>query len=229
MPETVEVLFEKRRGCGYRQPGGLYAFQGGFTDTACCLLPQLVDSCASCGAGIKPARGWTWVKPEAILDSPFCEIAEFREQSKERFPFSDRCPARFLAHGFDPATGLKLEGKVGLLWIGAEHYALPSLFVHEARTMGISRRLTQIPRDFTVDRDWILLGHRKAAGSPPEYHPGIFMLWKPKELQYVLKPTDTAEDVRRMLRRGIRPVIVEPWNDRGDGWEEKRTFRVVPE
>ena len=50
--------------------------------------------------------------------------------------------------------------------------------MREASKMGVSRRITAVPRDFVVGETWVLLGHRKAiekacseCGDLPEgYH-----------------------------------------------------------
>lgn len=228
--ETVQVLYERRRGCGWRKGGGTYAFGGGFNMDSCCLLPAEVHVCPTCNQGIKPSLGWSWIKPEAVLETPTgCEIDASVQKMYKSWP---ACPARHLAAGRDPKSGAPLERRCGLLWIGTEHYASPSDFIIEARRMGISRRLPTAPRGFKAGEDWVLLGHRKAIGRHPDYRPGIFLVWQPKELQYVLPKDATAEQVRDLRKRGLVPVIVEelhsgdedPTNDGA-----KQIFRVVPE
>lgn len=54
-----------------------------------------------------------------------------------------------------------LSARCGLLWIGEEFYT-PDRFVEEARTMGISRRIARVPREFKLGETWVMLGHRHA-------------------------------------------------------------------
>jgi hypothetical protein len=62
----VKLSHEKPRGCGRRKPGGLYLVAPG-DGAPCCKLPIKLDVCPTCHAGIKPARGWTWVDGDALL------------------------------------------------------------------------------------------------------------------------------------------------------------------
>jgi len=63
MPKTVK---DKIRGCGWRKPGGLYLKSSSMFST-CGKLPLEIEVCSCCGAGIKPARGWTW-NENALID-----------------------------------------------------------------------------------------------------------------------------------------------------------------
>jgi hypothetical protein len=51
--------------------------------------------------------------------------------------------------------------KAGLLWIGEEFYKTPEDFNREAGEMGISRRITSIPRGYEIGKTWVFLAHRK--------------------------------------------------------------------
>ena len=63
---NIETRYDKRRGCGFRQPGGTYLISQGVA-RSCGLLPVPLDKCPTCGGGIKPSRGWTWIDFEALV------------------------------------------------------------------------------------------------------------------------------------------------------------------
>jgi hypothetical protein len=57
---AIQTRTEGARGCGYRKPGGLYLVSGELSEP-CPLLPFETSVCPTCGEGIRPARGFTWV------------------------------------------------------------------------------------------------------------------------------------------------------------------------
>lgn len=211
---NVPVKIEGRRGCGYRKPGGLYLVSGVLSDP-CPLLPIETKTCPTCGEGIKPARGYTWIDWDALLD-PHPHGGEL---------YNLLCP---LSH---QAEQLGMEdGKAGLIWIGEQFYPTPQSFTAEAAQMGVSRRISALPRGFQIGTTWVLLGHRKALtqacsecgdepGGDPEcpvcegsgfqHVPGIISAFRPTAVEYVVRGDEPVEELEAMTRRGITPVRVE--------------------
>jgi len=187
---NISVRYESKRGCGYRKEGGLYLVAGGLTDS-CQKLPIPLGVCPCCHAGIKPSRGWTWVSKRLIEDAP-CR--------------KEGCTG---CHPFDGSVD-----KFGLLWVGEKFYGSPYDFNKEALRMGISRRIAAVPKDFVVGETWVLLAHRKCILKDEEYTPGIFCVFKPSTIEYIVKDDDTEEKLQSMEKRGITLVHVIP--------EEKR-------
>lgn len=193
----IETRRERKRGCGFRKPGGLYLVTDG-PGLPCVLLPIPLTSCPTCGAGIKPARGWTWVQPDALLGAYYAE-------HNDRF-----CPLR--------GPG-QLGETCGLLWIGESFYPTPEDFMREAAVQGISRRIQAVPKGFELGQ-WVMLGHRRAvtwpahAGEPPvEKSPGIFQLFRPARIEYVVRGDETPEELEAKEKRHITLVKVEPIED----------------
>src|SRR5256885_1602330 len=62
----MRVSVEGARGCGYRKEGGLYLVSGELSEP-CPLLPFETSVCPTCGEGVKPARGFTWVDGEKFI------------------------------------------------------------------------------------------------------------------------------------------------------------------
>ena len=74
---------------------------------------------------------------------------------------------------------------------------------------GISRRISQVPRDFNLLTTWVWLAHRRAiphAQGPSTA--GVFRAFKPERVEYVLKGDETDEQIDDLLSRGLSPVKV---------------------
>jgi hypothetical protein len=202
----IETRIDRKRGCGWRQPGGLYLVADG-PASPCGRLPIPLSTCPTCGHGIAPARGWTWVDGTALIAPHPCDP-----------PAGASCTAHcplFL----DP-------GKVGLLWIGEQYYPTPRDFLDEADRLGISRRIPRLPAGFKLGRTWVWLVHRKAiprrcewclgqsakcshcGGRGRAHSAGVFRAFRPTAVEYVVRDTETEEELDRLVARGITPVRV---------------------
>ena len=223
----MRVLHEGARGCGYRQPGGLYlcSDQPG---QACGLLPVPTTVCPCCGAGIRPARGWTWVDPDLLLP---------HHDDPAAVPPHPGCPLDTVGL----ITSAEGTSQAGLIWIGQAYYPTPGAWLDEGHRLGFSRRIAALPRGYVPGSTWVLVGHRKALrhgylartpgdpdGQPqlyasvqaaldagataaePHYVPGIFHLWRPSRCEYVVRGTEDELALARLERRGIEPVQVVP-------------------
>ena len=198
---NIPISHEGRRGCGYRKVGGIY-LRGIFLSKPCGRLPIALTTCPSCGRGIRPSRGWTWVEPTELLRAT--------EEEKCGTPaLCNKCP---IGKGIEDMLG----GQAGLIWIGEKHYPTPQAFIKESRAMGISRRLNSVPRDFILGETWVLLAHRLAIHAPleigkePEWTPGIFQIFKPTSLEIVCDGNESDETIESYKKRDLTPVIVRP-------------------
>jgi len=181
---NIETRVESKRGCGFRKGGGKYLVSGG-SFRHCDLFPLELTVCPACHAGIHPTRGWTWIDPKPLLQGRTC--------SDILCPFNEP-PER-----------------VGLLWIGEKFYATPDAFMKEAAELGISRRLHQIPRDFKVGETWAWLAHRKAITNlNGTFTAGVFQAFRPDRIEYVVKDTETPEELESLEKRGFTLVRVIP-------------------
>lgn len=189
MSATIRTVVEGPRGCGYRHPGGLYLMAGAPSEP-CPKLPINLTVCPTCGGGIKPARSWTWVDGDLLTDPG--------PHGNDRH--STACP---LTDGVGPA---------GLIWVGEGFYPTPGAFLTEAAKLGISRRITTVPRDLEIGKTWVLLAHRRVlppAHAGGEKRPGIFSLFRPTRIEYVIRGNETDEELERLVARGIEPVRVK--------------------
>jgi hypothetical protein len=110
---NIITVVEKKRGCGYREPGGLYLRTFGM-GRLCGALPIELTVCPTCHQGIKPARGWTWINIAALVEKRGCHM--------------DSC-------GDCPIADAMIQ-TAGLIWVGEKFYKSPFHFNQEARTWG---------------------------------------------------------------------------------------------
>lgn len=210
---TVHTSIEGARGCGYRKGGGVYLVSSGLSEP-CPKLPIELHICPTCNQGIKQTRGFSWILPDPLLDpgphgSPEHDLV---------CPLGGEYTATYWSHG----------ERAGLIWIGAAFYPTPQAFMEEARRMGVSRRISQVPRDLKIGETWIALAHPKAvpgecehgapAGHPcancphyksaGEWRAGVVTFFCPQALEYVVKGDETDEELAALEGRGFRLVRV---------------------
>lgn len=195
---NIETRHETERGCGYRKPGGLYIVSGGEAVTVDCL-PIPLHVCPTCNQGVKPTRSFQWIEPKVLLSETLkCDRCHMY-----------RCPIKEA-----------LQGTQGLMWIGSKFYT-PQSFMQEAKQVGISKRIPAVPKDFKLGKHWIYLGHREAittgkAAATFDLNantPGIFTIFKPTAIEYVVRPDDQQlrpEALGAKAKRGITLVDVVP-------------------
>lgn len=197
---NIRDVVESKRGCGYRVPGGLYLVTSGL-GRVCGALPIELTVCPTCHHGIKPSRGWTWINIATLVEQRGCD-----RQEKEGEEGCGDCPI----------ADAKIQ-MAGLLWVGEKFYSTPDEFSKEAARMGISRRISMVPRGFRVGETWVALAHRKAfpttfdlkPGEEIEWHSAIFHLFRPARIEYVVKGDETDEELESLEKRGISLVRVK--------------------
>lgn len=204
----MRTIIEGQRGCGWRKEGGLYLMADGVGVT-CEKLPIVCEVCPTCGGGVKPTRGWTWVNPTKLAEGKQCKKT-----------YCNQC-----------AFGGKVE-RAGLLWIGRAFYETPQAWLAEVSAVGVSRRIRYLPKGFVAGETWVVVAHRQtgipcgcavdAEGKKRKPRPAckeckgggmvhgkaIFHGFKPSRVEYVVKGDETAEQLERMEKRGIEPVKV---------------------
>lgn len=224
MSIDVPTLKEGPRGCGYRKGGGMYLVSSGLGEP-CERLPLPVEVCPTCGHGVKPARGFAWLNGEDFFAPAHIEHGGATHDKRcplgTRPSVDGKAPNIVADRIIAEATGFddKDLSRMGLLWIGEKFYATVAHFTEEAARMGVSRRISQLPRDFEPGKTWVGLGHRKAISRITEnkelgkaevvFTPGIFRIFRPQRVEYVLKGTETEEEIEALVRRGLTPVMVE--------------------
>jgi len=222
---NIRVSHEGKRGCGYRKEGGLYLVLPEFKGQACGKLPLTLDRCPCCGAGVKFARGWTWINGKLLFEKVVCCIAGDVEH-------------RFCVLADPPE-------KMGLIWIGEKFYKTTDDWLNEGRDMGVSRRIQAIPHGFEVGKTWVCVAHvdaipgaymidekdqkqilcdheanakgtacKKCKAKKEKGKGAIFQVFKPSAIEYVVKGTETEEELTKLEERGISLVKVVKIEDK---------------
>src|SRR5262245_624211 len=192
------MAVEARRGCGYRKVGGLYLVGEG-AGMPCCKMPIVLHVCPTCNHGIKQTRGWSWIDPRPWLGDKKCRAFPS--------PVQGDCPLSM------PET---LGDKVGLIWIGEKFYPKWDDFAREAQFMGISRRITAIPRGFKVGESWVFIAHPKVVRQlnsetgEEEMLPAVFRIFRPSRIEKIITQSmsENEELMAELADKGITPVIV---------------------
>jgi hypothetical protein len=203
---SIRVSYESERGCGYRKKGGLYLV-GGKLEQPCGKLPLPLHVCPTCGAGVKPTRGWQWIKPRALFSDAVCAFASMEVAAPLALAGKSACRAC--------VVGDCMPETAGLLWVGGAYYDTADAFSREAQAMGISRRIPALPKGFEPGKTVVYLAHRKVAfrvkaGVPTTLdQPAVFAAFIPRVVEYVVKGDETEEELDRLEKRGIELVDVK--------------------
>lgn len=158
---------EAERGCGFRRVGGMYLTGMGLS-VPCDRLPLNIESCPTCGAGLKVTRvpmrvDYKTMYGNHIKTTPtkgYPSTKTYIENGKvHEAPLVDllTCDEFLVCPICNPDL---MKGAVYLLGVGREY--TPQSFVAEALKLGVSKRIWAIPRDFKVGESWVLLTHRDA-------------------------------------------------------------------
>lgn len=258
---TVITKQERERGCGFRKGGGIYLVSDG-PGRSCGRMPLPLHVCPTCSQGIKPARGFTWIDSKPILTAaPPCRFhVEHHSMEVVDVVYEDgsrtmRVPGPLKVMPGPECHGCPMgnvpteaESRVGLMWVGGKYYPSPTDFVREAKEMGLSKRIAQIPKELVVGQTWIWLAHRETipamhsdecitvralsdyqfmvelrhAGQPIECDcdaaptPGVFHAFVPTRVEYIVKGTETEDELDALERRGLTLVKVERIGENGE-------------
>ena len=196
---NIKTVYENKRGCGFRKPGGIYLRTDGLSKE-CGLLPVPLETCSRCGGGIKPSRGFTWIDADLAIGSGDCKTYKSNPD-----------------HCMDCKINT-ISGRCGLIWIGEKYYPSPQKFLNECKSMGLSRRIKTVPNGFKVGTTPIFVAHRKVILRNTEgqthiegdFIPGIFQMFIPDRIEYVVKGTETEDELNNLVKRGFDLVDVKP-------------------
>jgi hypothetical protein len=214
--DDVPVLFESKRGCGFRKAGGLYLVAPELSQP-CGKLPIVLRRCPVCSEGISFSRAPKWVEPGKLIYEGDCA-----------FGLGTRgcglCPI---------ANPERLGEKALLIWVGEKHYATPQAFSEEAVQVGVSRRIKSVPKGFEIGVTWVLMAHPKVERevchcltieddtehTDPDCPDcdgdghidlgGIFTAFRPRAIEYVCSGDETEDELDKIVKRGLTPVRVK--------------------
>ena len=200
------MAIEPKRGCGYRKAGGLYLVSDKAHTIKCHKLPLLLTVCPVCNAGVKFSRGWTWIEPLELIGK--CKRVG-KVDGVWEFCHHRKCP-----------ICIPPKGKHGLLWVGNKYYT-PDKFKKEVVTLGMSKRISSVPKNLKLGETIVYFAHMKAGSRPlqdvdikndlidTELCPAIFYVCRPSRIEKILKESDaTIKELDKLSKRNITPVIV---------------------
>ena len=170
------MAIESKRGCGFRKVGGLY-LMGDKGGRPCGRMPLPLEVCPACGEGIKQSRGWTWIDPSKLFKGTECA-------RPLHLAFVDLVlPGRPESCASCPLHNLGEWERAGLLWIGSGFYPTPQHFMEEAKELGISKRISGVPR---------------------------FRVFKPTRIEKVVTQSQAQdeEEMAKLHKQGITPFVV---------------------
>ena len=229
----VPTLIEGKRGCGYRKPKGIYLVSDGIS-SPCGRMPIPLDRCPCCGGGIKATRGWQTVDADALFASQRCgdpSCSAYFPDGKGQVTTSgfNGCPAsgrlgkagllwigsKFYPTPKDWSIEAQRMGVSRRIPAVPKDFVLGETWVLVAHRECITRRCdcgVSCPNALNPNETVMVPDEScpKCHGAGEHPVPGVFHLFKPTAIQYVVKGDETAEDLEKLVRRGLTPVKVEP-------------------
>lgn len=185
------MAIEEIRQCGYRKVGGMYFRVSPGTGFQCDQLPFVLASCECCGFTPKIKRGYSYLNSEYFKEHDDCGCTKV-------------CP---ICHPEQYAGQRYLGMRV------SSRYYTPEEYLAEAARIGVSLRTSSYPKDFEMEKTWILLSHAKAGTKVVDGEevacPAIFFVFQPDKLEKLIWKSDaTEEKLAELEAAGITPVIV---------------------
>jgi hypothetical protein len=93
----------------------------------------------------------------------------------------------------------------GLMWVGESNYSADT-FMNEARTLGVSKRIAGVPRNFEPGKTVVLLAHPHAINKKDA---GIFAAFIPQRVEMLIWQSEATDDkLKELESRGITAIIV---------------------
>lgn len=228
------MAIEPVRGCGYRKVGGMYLC-GSFISVPCDRLPLPLETCPTCGGGIKVSRGFTKINPYRLWG-----LHGYSDQDGKSGIYIQRCSDRYRpCHICDPR-----DESAFIMGVGEKFYKTPEDFMQEASKMGVSKRIPFIPKELKLGETILYLAHPRACEVREpvalqqamaiveeaqtmkprlleteriEKRLGIFTAFIPQRIEKLIWESDLTNEKREDLeKRGITPIPV-PDGDKDHG------------
>lgn len=175
---------EQKRGCGYRKVGGIYLVSDGLW-ADCDRLPLAVGCCPTCHGGIKYPRAPLEIDPMTLFGNHDGCIEGVPDGSPAGVRYTKNCHVCFPQHEV-----------AYLLGVGEQFYNTTEDFTAEAMKLGVSKRISQIPKKLEVGKTWIYLVHRKAMlvadqdTGERKAQMAVFAAFRPRRIEKILSARD---------------------------------------
>lgn len=205
------MAVEKIRGCGYRKVGGVYLCGSGIA-LPCDMLPLELTACSTCGFEVPFTRGFMWISKKYV------EYHNNLMWAPHRCKCASSCPICYPAFN-------DLE-RYGLMWCGQRYYTSSS-FIAEAKEVGVSKKIGQIPKDLVLGKTWVLLAHKKVPfqkpfeslgdkeasevfglRSEPVYKPAIFYAFVPTRIEKLVWKSQLEKEREKPENEGLTLIPI---------------------
>jgi hypothetical protein len=236
MHPSVMTIVEGKRGCGYRH-NGLYLKSDNTDWMGCGKLPVAIDKpCPVCGSGIRITRGLQKVNWKILSQNNPCKTPDE----------CSHCLANVTEYAWLMSVGEKFYKTPGdftkealEMGISKRIHAVPRGFKVGESVVLLCHKYAvtewqevEIPLGSVTEdmrREESLFDKNVETGTVkkmvPTFHQGIFAIFKPTRLEYVVKGDETDAEIERLIERGIVPVKVvherqlpmEEWTEGEDG------------
>jgi hypothetical protein len=229
------MAVESERGCGYRKAGGLYLVSGGIGEP-CERLPISTAKCPCCKRSpIEKVRGPQFIGAQYVFGMALPCVEGDAPVKSGHHGHCPLCDENLLLREGDP------NDQFLVLWIGKAHYPTPADWTKESNNLGVSRRLSAIPKGLVLGKTWVLVGHPEAISEPcdpcggkgfvqPEgkgpaacpnckgerrtVKPGIFHAFRPRAIELVVTPSMKKQKwVQDMVKKHKVELVEVPEND----------------
>lgn len=230
---TIRDSYERQRGCGHRKGGGLYLVGG--RGEPCGKLPLPLEACPTCGGGIRFSRGWKWVAAPALFKDREGPCGPANPFGAGRTCWScpaahpeswlGRCGLMWVGEKFYTPEAFTLEAEqVG---VSKRLAQIPTGFKPGETWVLLAHR-----KAFSSECACFVRGHDP---NPPEGHcqvegghgtaaipcdhcngtgyahrPGVFYIFRPRAVEYVLRGDEADAELERLVKRGVELVRVHP-------------------
>lgn len=239
------MAVEPERGCGYRKAGGLYLVGGGVGEP-CERLPIDLSTCPCCKRspirqqqGIEPA-GVQYIFGQALP----CDRGDQAAADQGHHGRCVLCNEKLMAEA-DPSD------EFFVLWIGKQYYSTPADWTKEANKLGVSRRMSSIPKKMVLGKSWVLVAHpevtksecpdcegkgfvaAEAKDTPKEceacegkrfkMNPAIFHCFRPRAIELVVTPSMRKQAwVKKLVKKNGVELVEVPEDDPDHAPKAKR-------
>jgi hypothetical protein len=162
------------------------------------------------------ARSFQWITHDMLL-----AYADPCKSVDDHCAMCPLCSPSLLKHD-EPGN------KSGLIWIGKQHYS-PQSFLMEANSMGVSRRISSIPKGLVIGKTRIFVAHKQGLNvqetlfeGAPESEPGdliepaVIASFKPKRIELLVDDTGEMEDeewVQKLVEKKGVTLVQVPSDD----------------
>jgi len=199
------MAVEPKRGCGYREIGGMYLVGDGL-QVVCDRLPMpLPEACPCCNGGIKHTR--TPRKINALTlwgEHEHCTEDRPDPEGMRSDRYAINC---YVCHPNNDVAYI--------MGVGENHYPKPQDFIEEARRLGVSKRIPAVPRDVVIGKTKIFLTHKKAltcqekdAKGNDKYQAGVIYAFVVTAVEQIVKQSEYEGVKDQLAKRNIRAVPV---------------------